>query len=376
MFWTYRSSCWPIETRPCGKAKPSNILALFTRILLKFRYLTKRFIVPAMHLFIIRYSPATAHCSALLCLYITLSVKQNEEVGKAYWHILSYLSLIPLFLLVSIALTITNTISACCFDFHIGRINQGMFGGGMTSRCSGLSGSSTPLSRSISISLSASQSSCLSFGLSKSRFECSQFSLSKMLSGVPSSSLSTGWQSILLIRWTFNIWVHPPWRTFGDKAGGKGDLSANLNAAAPSCWNSDQDAVTISAVSEKYPKTVLCLFWAGNSFCLAHTFWRPYHISKTSWTLAILCKFSFFCLSHYFRVVFCVHFIQCCVITCRYSVIGSSKLPNNDFFASGLTHGFWLPPADTISHKGKTGLHSDTKWYESEFVLCHIREIG
>jgi len=52
MFWTYRLSFWQIETRPCGKTKPSHILALFTPILAKFIYLSKRIIAPAMHLFI------------------------------------------------------------------------------------------------------------------------------------------------------------------------------------------------------------------------------------------------------------------------------------------------------------------------------------
>ena len=49
-------------------------------------------------------------------------------------------------------------------------------------------------------------------------------------------------------------------RSFADKAGGKGDLSDSLNAAAPSCWESDQDALMISSVSEMYPTAVICLF--------------------------------------------------------------------------------------------------------------------
>jgi len=57
-------------------------------------------------------------------------------------------------------------------------------------------------------------------------------------------------------------------------------------------------------------------------------------------------------------------------------MIGSSELPNNDFFVKGLACGFWLPPDNNISAKGKTGLHSDNMWYDKEYVARHIGEIG
>jgi len=162
------------------------------------------------------------------------------------WRILWYFFFTPLLLLVSIVLTITNTFSGCLFDFRIGPINPGTFGVALTSCCSGDSGSSMLLTWSISDSTSAVQSSSVSFGLSKSPFQLSQSSVSEMLSGALSSSLSTGWRLILLIRRTFKMWVRPAGRSFAYKGGGKGDLSDNLNAAAPSCWKSDQDALTIS----------------------------------------------------------------------------------------------------------------------------------
>jgi len=115
-----------------------------------------------------------------------------------------------------------------------------------------------------------------------------------MLSGVLSSSLSTGRQLIILIRRTFNIWVHPPGRSFTDKGGGKGDLSDNSNAAAPSCSMSDHDALTISSVSKMYPIAVICLFWVRDSFWVACRFWLPSHIFKMLWTMAILCGFLSF----------------------------------------------------------------------------------
>jgi len=103
--------------------------------------------------------------------------------------------------------------------------------------------------------------------------------------------VSSGWQLIFRIWWTIKIWVLPPGRSFADKAGGKGILSDNSNAAAPSGWKSDQDALTISAGSEMYHTAVICLCWACDSFCIARMFLLPCHISKTSWTLPILCNF-------------------------------------------------------------------------------------
>jgi len=208
-----------------------------------------------------------------------------------HWRILFYFFFTPWFLLVSIALTITNTFSACDFDFGVSQINPETSGAAPTSSCSGDSGSLMLLSWSLSDSTSAAQSSSLSFGLSKSPFQSSQFSMSKMLSGAVSSWLSTGWRLILWIRRTYMISVRPPVSSFAAKGGGKGDLSYNLNAAAPACWKGDPDALTISSVSEMYPPTVICLVWARDSFCVAHRLWLPCHISKTSWTLVILCSF-------------------------------------------------------------------------------------
>ena len=45
-------------------------------------------------------------------------------------------------------------------------------------------------------------------------------------------------------------------------------------------------------------------------------------------------------------------------------------------FMKGLACGFRQPPADHISLKGKTGLHSDTMWYDSEYDAHHIRVIS
>ena len=210
---------------------------------------------------------------------------------RIHWRILSYSHLIPLFLLVSIILTVINTFSTFFFDCRVGPINPGTFSAALTFRCSGVHQFSLWLSRYISHSLSALQTSSLLFGLSKSPFQWRQFSVSEMLSGELCSSVLAGWPSIRLIGWTFNRCVHPPWRFFADKAGSTGDFSDNYNAATPSCWKFDQNALTISLVSEMYPIAVICVFWAWDSVSVARRFWLPCHIVNKLWTLAIRCNF-------------------------------------------------------------------------------------
>jgi len=139
--------------------------------------------------------------------------------------------------------------------------------------------------------MSAVQSSSLSFGLSKSLFQFCHSLVSEMLWGVLSLSLSTARRLIVQIWRTLNIWVSPPGRSFADNTGGNSDLSDNINTTAASCWKSDQDCLTISSVFKMYPMAVICLFWVGDSVCVAHRFWLPCHISKKLWTLPILSNF-------------------------------------------------------------------------------------
>jgi len=208
-----------------------------------------------------------------------------------YWPTLSYFFLFPLFLLVSIAVTFINTVSACYIVHHVGRINLGTFGAALTCRCSGLPGASMPLSSSIWDSMLASRLSSLAFRISASPFKLSQFTKSEMLSDELCPPLPGGCWSILLIRRTFNTSVRPPGRSFADNACGNGDLSDNVNAAIPPCWKFDQVALMIFSVSEIYPMAVICFVWAKDSFGVAGRYWLPCHISKKMWTLAILCNF-------------------------------------------------------------------------------------
>ena len=64
------------------------------------------------------------------------------------------------------------------------------------------------------------------------------------------------------------------------------------------------------------------------------------------------------------------------VIACQYPIIGANILPYYNLFPKGFACGFWLPPADNVLSKGKTGLHSDSMRYDWEYVACHIGEIG
>jgi len=124
---------------------------------------------------------------------------------KNHRPMLFYCFLFPLFLLVSIALTVRINFSAIVFDLRDGRINPGTFGAALTFRRAGVSEFSMTLSRSKSDSSSASQSSSLTFGLSKSPFQLSQLSASEMNQGGQSTSLSIGCRLISLIWHSFNI---------------------------------------------------------------------------------------------------------------------------------------------------------------------------
>jgi len=109
--------------------------------------------------------------------------------------------------------------------------------------------------------------------------------------GCQLSSHSAGWHWNLRIRRTFNTRVRPLGSYLTDNTGGKGDLSDNWNAAAPSCQTSYQEALTIPLVSEMYCMVVICVFCARDSLCVAHRFWLHCYNPTKSWTLAILCNF-------------------------------------------------------------------------------------
>jgi len=173
-----------------------------------------------------------------------------KTLVKIHWHIQSYFFLFPLFLSIYIELTIINTFSACLIDFPVGRFKLGMSCAALTSRSAGHSGSSTLSSGSMSDSNSATQSSSQWLLWCKMQFQSRQFLWPEMFPGALSSSLSTRWCLILRIRQLVNIGVLPPGRLFADTAGRKGDLSDNLNAATPSCWEPDKDTMTIFSVSE------------------------------------------------------------------------------------------------------------------------------
>jgi len=97
MIWTCGLSFWPIATLPIGKAKCSNFLGLFAPTWLKLIYLAIRFIAPAIHLFINRYTQAAAHRPPMIYLQLQLLVKLYKEPGETLTHsvLLFLYSLIP-----------------------------------------------------------------------------------------------------------------------------------------------------------------------------------------------------------------------------------------------------------------------------------------
>jgi len=222
---------------------------------------------------------------------------------------------IPLFLLFpKVILTVINTFSTFFFHHHRDWINLGTSGTALTFCSSGVSETSLPLSSSIGYSLSASQPLSLSSGLSKSPFKLWQFSVSDIHSVEQSWSPSVGWRLIRLIQRTFNTSVRSPGRSFADKAGGTGDCSDNLNAAAPACWKFDQNALMISLVSEMYLTDDICLFWVQDSSNVAHRCWLLCHISTKSRTLAIQCNFICSAYLFFLHLVISTGYIQCWVI--------------------------------------------------------------
>jgi len=247
--------------------------------------------------------PTTIHIHLLTILpyYFSKTTPRSSNIknlGKTYQCILSYMILSPLFHLFCVALTFFDPFPVCSFDLCVGRVKPGWSSVALTSCCSGLSDSLMPLPSTISNSSSSTKLSSLSFGVFKSPFQLCQCSVSDMLPGALFRSLSAGWWLIICIRWTFNTWVRPPRRSASDTAGDIGYRSDTLNAATPSCWKFDQDALNISWVSEMHPIAVICLCWARDSFCVALRFWLPCHISQKSWTFAILfnllsCTFPF-----------------------------------------------------------------------------------
>jgi len=111
-----------------------------------------------------------------------------------------------------------------------------------------------------------------------------------------------------------------------------------------------------------------------------------FHLSSTyGWTtpphlqqvmdLGHSVQWSFLRLSCQFQVVFIFCCGHCWVIIRQYPVAGAGQVSLNEFFVEGVACDLWLPPADSVSPKGDTGLQSTTMLYVREYVVCHIREI-
>jgi len=98
-------------------------------------------------------------------------IKKLVNCWRSRYHLFST----PFFLLATIALTVTNILSACLLDFCVGQSNPGTFGVALITSRSGHCGSWMPLLWCISDQLSAAPSSSLSFGTLKSLFLLSPY---------------------------------------------------------------------------------------------------------------------------------------------------------------------------------------------------------
>jgi len=78
-------SFYLIETGPCGKREQHNNLVLFTLTRLKMIYNANKFIAPAIHLFMNRYSEVTFYHLPIKYLKLKLSVKLHKA-GEPLTH--------------------------------------------------------------------------------------------------------------------------------------------------------------------------------------------------------------------------------------------------------------------------------------------------
>ena len=290
IIWTLLLPFCPIRNQPVGKGTPRTILARESLILPKLIHLFEYGILQAIDFLMNIYPHGTAQYSPVIYLYVKFSLKQHKEPGE------NRLTHSVLLFLISLILPCFHCTDSHQLFFSLFHCLPWWLNQSRNIRCDTNNTvlwafwSLKWLQGSMSDSLSASHLSLLLIGLSKSPIQWSQFSVSDMLFGALSSSLSGGWQSILLIRRIYYTCVRHPGMSFADKDRGNGDLSDNSKAATPSSWEFDQDALIISSVSEMYPMTVIYLCWARDSFCVAHRIWLLCLISEKSWTMAILCN--------------------------------------------------------------------------------------
>jgi hypothetical protein len=118
IIWSYWLSFWQIESQPWGWTECSNILVLFALIRWKFVSLAKGSIASSIYLFINWYSQATAYHLSIIYLSLKSLVKLHKAAGETLTHS-AVLFLMCLFLLVSIALTVTNILSVSRLDFQL-----------------------------------------------------------------------------------------------------------------------------------------------------------------------------------------------------------------------------------------------------------------
>lgn len=115
----------------------------------------------------------------------------------------------------------------------------------------------------------------------------------------------------------------------------------------------------------------LLFFWMRFFLCSTLVLGALPHLQKVM-NLRHSLQLSRLSLIVQFQVIFSFRGIRFCAITCQYSNLGLSKVPNYDIFLKHLASSFKLFPANIISPKGETGLHSNTMWHNRESITSNI----
>jgi len=375
MIWTCWLSFWQIETRPCGKAEPSNILALFALTWLKFIYPAKRFIVRAIHLFINRYSQATAHHVPKICLQLKLLVKLHTGACETFTH--------------SVLLFLHSPILPCfdTIDYYQHRFSLSVWLPCWSIQSGHIChGTHIPLLWAFRILdaivlLYIIINICCAIVFAVNR-HIQVTSPVKAISGIRTcfrcailitfdwmtvdSSDSADIQHFILS--PREVLCRPSWwqrRSFWQ-------FKCSCTIMLKDCPGCIDDLFRVRTVSFGCHLLVLTVWFL---LCSMSVLAALPHLQQVV-DLGHSVQFPFLQLYLHFQVIVGVCRIQCWVITFKKLVIGVSKVHYNDFFTKYLACGVWLPPADNISAKGTTGLHSDTMWYDTQYVVRNIGEIS
>jgi len=292
------------------------------------------------------------------------------------WWLLSNFFLTPIFFLVSNALSITNSLTACLSDLCVGPINLGTF----------MYGTHILLLWAFRI-------------LDDIALLCIRLIICHPIMFVVIGII----QVVIPVKPMFcfiNAFSYPIVITFNTRMLDSSDLAVIQYLSSFSrevlCkhtwwqrWSFWQLKCSCTITLTEWPGWFDDLFHVINVYygCYLHVLSATFLLCYTQVLAALphlqkvteVChseQFSFPNHIHDFRDDFFVRGIQCCVIACQYPIIGWRNLPYNEWFANGLASGFWMPWAGTIMSNGSNGLHWENMSYGRDYFVYHIQEIG